>query len=82
MERAVAKQEEQILGRDFETYSHLMDFVTVDPAGAIWHLDHLLEFSNQAFDCREGTTFVGLWLSWSPTSLQRKLSIHSESCKV
>jgi hypothetical protein len=37
----------------FETYSPLMDFATVDPAGAIWHLDHLLEFSNQAFDAEK-----------------------------
>ncbi|CAB9512449.1 expressed unknown protein [Seminavis robusta] len=34
----------------FQKYAKFVDFSTVDPHGSIWHLDHLLEFSNQAFD--------------------------------
>lgn len=34
----------------FEHYSHIVDFGAIDPAGSIWHLDHLAEFSNAAFD--------------------------------
>jgi hypothetical protein len=32
------------------TYSPFVDFAAVDPIGAIWHLDHLQDFSNAAFD--------------------------------
>lgn len=34
----------------FEKYGRVVDFASVDPEGSIWHLDHLLEFSNMAFD--------------------------------
>jgi hypothetical protein len=34
----------------FHKYSDLMDFAAFDPQGSIWHLDHLKEFSNQAFE--------------------------------
>ena len=34
----------------FEKYTSFLDLAGVDPSGSIWHLDHLHEFSNMAFD--------------------------------
>ena len=33
-----------------ERYAPFADFAAIDPQGSIWHLDHLQEFSNAAFD--------------------------------
>jgi len=41
----------------FETYSPYVDFAPIDPQGSIWHLDHLREFSNKAFDGRSCKRF-------------------------
>jgi hypothetical protein len=42
----------------FSAYDKLADFATVDPLGAIWHLDHKREFSNQAFDANKALPLV------------------------
>lgn len=34
----------------FHYYAAQVDFAAITPQGAIWHLDHLVDFSNQAFD--------------------------------
>ena len=33
-----------------DKYSPFIDFAAIDPNGSIWHLDHLKDFSNMAFD--------------------------------
>jgi hypothetical protein len=40
----------QFWERLFQHYSTTTDFATIDSIGAIWHLDHLHDFSNMAFD--------------------------------
>lgn len=34
----------------FHSYESIVDFAAIDPAGSIWFLDHLSDFSNAAFD--------------------------------
>ncbi|CAB9520514.1 expressed unknown protein [Seminavis robusta] len=45
-----ANQRNLFWGDVFDRYSSYIDFAGIDPSGSIWHLDHLQEFSNGAFE--------------------------------
>ena len=42
----------------FEMYDAVVDFAVIDPLGSIYHLDHLLDFSNQAFDAEKALPLI------------------------